>query len=411
MTKVAITVQGLGKRYHLRGGQQLDLRAGFRENLKRMLTPKGDDFWALRDINFQVNEGETLGIIGRNGAGKSTLLKLLSRITFPTTGRFEINGRLSSLLEVGTGFHMELSGRENIFLNGTVLGMRRNEVKRKFDEIVQFSGVEAFIDSPVKHYSSGQKVRLAFAVAAHLEPEVLIIDEVLAVGDVEFQRKCLGKMKDVASQGRTVLFVSHNMSAVNSLCSKCILLNQGRLEMSGTTADVTHQYLVHNTEGTLGRRDLTNLPMKQDQAARFLDVRWTDVHGTTLEHGKVNDDLYLELVHEVYRAGFRPQPVVLLFNSNGEHVFTTYPGVDSQLGTTPGRYTTRVRIPKDMLNADSYYATLWLVTWLPYKAHQVAENVLAIDILDDLRSPTYPPSDRKLGGVVRPTLNWAIIPS
>jgi lipopolysaccharide transport system ATP-binding protein len=198
--------------------------------MKRIMAPPSEPFWALRDVNFTVDQGETLGIIGRNGAGKSTLLKILSRITYPSEGRFTMEGRMSSLLEVGTGFHNDLSGRENIFLNGTILGMRRTEVKQKFDEIVAFSGVEQFIDTPVKHYSSGQKVRLAFSVAAHLEPEVLIIDEVLAVGDVEFQRKCLGKMKDVASHGRTVLFVSHNMSAVNSLCQKCIMLNQGSVE-------------------------------------------------------------------------------------------------------------------------------------------------------------------------------------
>jgi lipopolysaccharide transport system ATP-binding protein len=203
-----------------------------------------EEFWALKDVSFEVRKGEAVGIIGRNGAGKSTLLKILSRITYPSTGRFEINGRVSSLLEVGTGFHPELTGRENIYLNGTILGMRRAEIRKKFDAIVDFSGVEKFLDTPVKHYSSGMKVRLAFSVAAHLEPEILIIDEVLAVGDAEFQKKCLGKMDEVSKgQGRTVLFVSHNMRAVESLCSTGMLLNHGSIELAGPIKEVIKAYI------------------------------------------------------------------------------------------------------------------------------------------------------------------------
>lgn len=202
-----------------------------------------DVIWALKDVSFEVNEGEVLGIIGRNGAGKTTILKVLSRITEPTSGSAEIHGRVSSLLEVGTGFHPELTGRENIFLNGAVLGMRKREIKEKFNEIVSFSGIEKFIDTPVKRYSSGMYVRLAFAVAAHLEPEILLIDEVLAVGDVQFQKKCLGKMKDVASGGRTVLFVSHNMQSINSLCNRAILLENGRIAYSGSTMETINKYL------------------------------------------------------------------------------------------------------------------------------------------------------------------------
>lgn len=211
MNDIAIQVSGLGKKYHIGTKKSDSFRESF-SNLFKKRTLNGEDaFWALKDIDFEIKKGEAVGIIGRNGAGKSTLLKILSRITEPTEGRVEFQGRISSLLEVGTGFHPELTGRENIYLNGTILGMSRNEIRAKFDEIVAFSGVEKFIDTPVKHYSSGMYVRLAFAVAAHLEPEILIIDEVLAVGDAEFQRKCLGKMEDVAAEGRTVLFVSHNM--------------------------------------------------------------------------------------------------------------------------------------------------------------------------------------------------------
>lgn len=254
MSDIAIKVEGLGKKYRIGHKKSGDLRESF-GNLIQIFKQKTNnrssvakasedkDFWALKDISFEVKQGEAVGIIGRNGAGKSTLLKILSRITKPTTGRFEINGRVSSLLEVGTGFHPELTGRENIYLNGTILGMRRAEIKNKFDEIIAFSGVEEFIDTPVKHYSSGMKVRLAFSVAAHLEPEILIIDEVLAVGDAEFQKKCLGKMEDVAGQGRTVLFVSHNMKAVNSLCSKGIVLDNGKIVSSGIVSNCIQNYL------------------------------------------------------------------------------------------------------------------------------------------------------------------------
>jgi len=215
-------------------------------NLKKLSSFKEDEedvLWALKDISFNVKDGEVLGIVGKNGAGKSTLLKILSRITSPTTGSINIKGRVASLLEVGTGFHPELTGRENVYLNGTILGMSKTEVQKKFDEIVNFSGVEKFIDTPVKRYSSGMRVRLAFAVAAHLEPEILIVDEVLSVGDYEFQKKCLGKMHDVAGHGRTVLFVSHNLAAVKSLCTRAILLSKGRLVDSGTPEEIIDTYL------------------------------------------------------------------------------------------------------------------------------------------------------------------------
>lgn len=247
----AISVQNLGKKYIIGHKKKAEFRHAIGDKLKGLFRPDAsekEEFWALRDLNFEIKHGEAVGIIGRNGAGKSTLLKILSRITEPTTGRFEINGRVSSLLEVGTGFHPELSGRENIYLNGTILGMRRAEIKTKFDEIVAFSGVEKFIDTPVKHYSSGMKVRLAFSVAAHLEPEILIVDEVLAVGDAEFQKKCLGKMDQVSkNEGRTVLFVSHNMGAVQNLCSKGIIIDQGVLILDSNIFDAVNEYQKRNS--------------------------------------------------------------------------------------------------------------------------------------------------------------------
>ena len=254
MSEKAIKVTNLGKSYFIGSAKSGSLREGLSNMFKGFIRGKSnlkEEFWALRMVDFDVNKGQALGIIGKNGAGKSTLLKLLSRITDPTEGRFEIEGRISSLLEVGTGFHPELSGRENIYLNGTILGMKRREIKNKFDEIVSFSGVEKFIDTAVKHYSSGMKVRLAFAVAAHLEPEILIVDEVLAVGDAEFQKKCLGKMQDVSeNKGRTVLFVSHNMGAIASLCPNSILLNLGQVESIDSTDKIISKYLSDIERGT-----------------------------------------------------------------------------------------------------------------------------------------------------------------
>ncbi|MHB1035976.1 MAG: ABC transporter ATP-binding protein [Pirellulales bacterium] len=248
-----IRIENLAKHYRITHGiprghyrtfrdTLTDLAAAPLRRLRGQSNGRVEEFWALKDVNLQVQQGEVVGIIGRNGAGKSTLLKILSRITAPTTGRVELHGRVGSLLEVGTGFHPELTGRENIYLNGSILGMHRREIQRKFDEIVDFSGVERFLDTPVKRYSSGMYVRLAFAVAAHLEPEILFVDEVLAVGDMAFQKKCLGKMQDISAGGRTILFVSHNMAAVESLCSRAAMVDGGRIVLIGECADVTQEY-------------------------------------------------------------------------------------------------------------------------------------------------------------------------
>ena len=267
MTLQAVQVENIGKRYQLglREKRHQTFREAFVElamspirRLKHLAghSQEDDTFWALREITFDVPEGQALGIIGHNGAGKSTLLKILSRITEPTEGRAVVNGRVASLLEVGTGFHQELSGRENVYLNGAILGMSREEIRRKFDAIVDFAGVEKFLDTPIKRYSSGMKVRLAFAVAAHLEPEILVIDEVLAVGDAEFQAKCLGKMNDVASGGRTVLFVSHNMAAIENLCDRAVVLAQGSVIHEGTASEAVALY--HRQHSQLVTEDLRN---------------------------------------------------------------------------------------------------------------------------------------------------------
>ena len=331
MTDVAIRVENLGKQYKLGGHKS----GSFRESLSRMFRkPEHDnhspstahpvpssEFWALKDINFEIKRGEAVGIIGRNGAGKSTLLKILSRITEPTRGRYEIFGRVSSLLEVGTGFHPELTGRENVYLNGTILGMKRREVKAKFDEIVAFSGVEKFIDTPVKHYSSGMKVRLAFSVAAHLEPEILIIDEVLAVGDAEFQKKCLGKMEDVTGEGRTVLFVSHNMGAVQALCSRGICLKSGKILFDRNVDDCISEYL-----SSTRQKQNIKIANRNDRSGsgvvRFENVSFL-IKDKTTKAVNAGDHLTIRLYLKCYKSDFYFRNVLIslgVHNSLGQRL-------------------------------------------------------------------------------------------
>jgi lipopolysaccharide transport system ATP-binding protein len=338
MTNPAITVEKLGKEYHI--GLKERKHTTFREALiesakaplKRLQRLSGrttdDRFWALRDVSFDVPHGEVLGIIGRNGAGKSTLLKILSRITEPTSGRATINGRVASLLEVGTGFHNELTGRENVYLNGAILGMSRTEITRKFDEIVDFAGVERFLDTPIKRYSSGMKVRLAFAVAAHLEPEILIIDEVLAVGDQEFQAKCLGKMNDVATSGRTVLFVSHNMAAVESLCSRVALLQDGQMIADGETHAIIADYLTLNGVHNSGCVDLSCHGGRKKRYQQVMDrVALLDEFDRPLTSVSMGDGLSVSVSFASSGLAFCPVLGVVVKNSVGTAVF----GVNNRL--------------------------------------------------------------------------------
>lgn len=307
MSKV-ITVENLSKSYVLRH-QNTErytalrdvitnkVKSVFQPSLNKPLTT--EEFWALNNVSFDINQGDRVGIVGRNGAGKSTLLKILSRIVTPTKGRITIEGRVASLLEVGTGFHPELSGRENIFLNGAILGMSKNEIQRKFDEIVAFAEVERFLDTPVKRYSSGMYVRLAFAVAAHLEPEILIVDEVLAVGDAEFQKKCLGKMKDVAGEGRTVLFVSHNMAAVRNLCDRAILLNKGTVHKSGTVESVLDEYLNSKEAGRLsGSYSSSNV---HESDVKLVQAQLYDSKNNPQDQFEIIEDITIEFHIECKR--------------------------------------------------------------------------------------------------------------
>ncbi|MFT6442125.1 MAG: lipopolysaccharide transport system ATP-binding protein [Salibacteraceae bacterium] len=319
MSDVAIKVENLWKRYQI--GQQKS--TSFRESMNNVFSKKGEDsyFWALRELDFEIKQGEAVGIIGKNGAGKSTLLKVLSKITYPTKGRIEINGRVSSLLEVGTGFHPELTGRQNIFLNGTILGMKRWEINEKFDEIVAFSGVEKFIDTAVKHYSSGMKVRLAFSVAAHLEPQILIIDEVLAVGDAEFQKKCLGKMEDVTGKGRTVLFVSHNMGAIETLCKRGLHLEKGKLEFAGTQREAINYYLrkSQNIQGLAERID-----RKGDGSLRICDVFISDQENHKLEQVQTGQNLLIHFIFECKEMIIHPVITLHIYDDQDACIFMVH---------------------------------------------------------------------------------------
>ncbi len=334
MSNAIIKVENLGKCYQIKHQAERQrytaLRDVLAEKAKKLFSngrksevknQTSEDFWALKDVSFEVKQGEVVGIIGRNGAGKSTLLKILSRITEPTTGRAVIDGRVASLLEVGTGFHPELTGRENIFLNGAILGMHRSEIKRKFDEIVAFAEVERFLDTPVKRYSSGMYVRLAFAVAAHLEPEILIVDEVLAVGDAEFQKKCLGKMQDVAGGGRTILFVSHNMAAVQALCRSGFLLNRGKLVYQGGSGEVVARYLNPDSALTGGFKRLTVsqfITLTRLEAAPSV-VRCNDRMAFTLELQTTADEIITDLILEIYSAGGQLVSIIDLRSAAGPY--------------------------------------------------------------------------------------------
>ena len=317
---------------------------------------RDDRFWALRGVSFEVERGKVLGVIGRNGAGKSTLLKIMSRVTSPTRGSVRLRGRLASLLEVGTGFHPDLSGRENVFLNGAILGMTRAEVSRKFDEIVAFAEVERFIDTPVKRYSSGMYVRLAFAVAAHLEPEILVIDEVLAVGDIAFQEKCLGKMKEVSGEGRTVLFVSHNMGAVTSLCGEAMFLSSGRLAAHGKTADVVDAYLDSAREG--GAADRLE-QAKGTGRAWLADAYLTSQGLQRVEAVQVQSPFRVNLDVACRERVKAVEVGVRVERQNGQRVFTTGAApVDGVLDLEPGRTHLSFDVPGGFLAPDVYYFTV-----------------------------------------------------
>jgi lipopolysaccharide transport system ATP-binding protein len=370
MTSI-IQAEGLGKKYRRglsarRSDTLRDMLTNFiRSPLAAFRTPQHETFWALRDVSLEVREGEVLGLIGRNGAGKTTLLKILSRITRPTTGWAEIRGRVRSLLEVGTGFHGELSGRENVYLSGSILGMSKREIDRKFDDIVSFAEIDQFIDTPVKHYSSGMYVRLAFAVAAHLEPEVLLVDEVLAVGDIAFQKKCLGKMGDVARAGRTILLVSHQMAAINSLCSRCVLLEHGRIAFDGPTGAATARYYAESMKIGLTGEDLFERPRaEQNGKARFssIAIQPLSAEGDELEAAYPGCHLRIEIELVCMRSFADCNLAVIFYDTNGYRVVDTNSGQKGQFVSLSAGQKVRAcfLLREVLLRPGTYFVGLWL---------------------------------------------------
>lgn len=425
-----IRVENLGKKYRIHHQQRerytalRDVIANRAKSLFRNFQssspllapcsphPAEEDFWALKDVSFDIKQGEVVGIIGRNGAGKSTLLKVLSRITEPTTGRIAIKGRIASLLEVGTGFHPELTGRENIYLNGAILGMSRVEIARKFDEIVDFAEVEKFLDTPVKRYSSGMYVRLAFAVAAHMEPEVLVIDEVLAVGDAEFQKKCLGKMSEVAGMGRTVLFVSHNMATVNRLCQRGILLEKGQIIADGDTNEVTSKYLISES-GSMAERYWYEPELRPgDDVVRLIGVK-------VLQHQEVTDNIdirfpvQIEMTYQNYQEGAQLISVQSFFDGAGVHLFVSA-DFEESIWSTPrpaGIYQSTCEVPGNLFAEGVIRVVSEVSTRHPvYQIHFLVFDCVAFQVVDT-GAPGNVRSNwgRPIPGVMRPHCQWSTL--
>ena len=424
MSDIAIRVEDLGKqykiglapdRYHTLRDTIVDAAKTPARLVRSLFEPKPQDgdhgmIWALQNVSFDVKKGQVLGVIGRNGAGKSTLLKILSRVTEPSTGLAEIHGRVGSLLEVGTGFHPELTGRENIYLNGAILGMKRVEIARKFDEIVDFSDVEQFIDTPVKRFSSGMYLRLAFAVAAHLEPEILVVDEVLAVGDAEFQRKCLGKMSDVASEGRTVFFVSHNMSAILRLTDETIVLDKGQMVLREKTPAAVDSYLASGY-AQIGERlwERDEVPV---EAAPFVPIalRVRDRDRRVIDTVRSTEPFWIEFDYclEAPISGLRVG--VYLITTRGEFIFTSFdtdnPEKFERFRTRPpGAYVSKCAIPSDFLNEGRYIIG---VNASSYRIRRYFQDEQALNFtVDPSGAPGTQWPETRLGAV-RPRLDWQI---
>jgi lipopolysaccharide transport system ATP-binding protein len=415
MTTAAVSSEGLSKRYRIGalhgayGTLRDSLSAATRRALRHEHRPHYEDIWALRDVSFDVRDGEVLGVIGRNGAGKSTLLKILTRITTPTEGRATIRGRVGSLLEVGTGFHPELTGRENVFLNGSLLGMKRREITKKYPEIVEFAGVEKFIDTPVKRYSSGMSVRLAFAVAAYLEPEVLLVDEVLAVGDAEFQRRCLGRMEDLSQSGRTVLFVSHNMQAVAQLCDRALLLDGGRIVKDGPSTEVVAEYLQAG-HGSGASRVWGELDAPGDGLVRMRSARVLQ-DGAVTGSVDVRKPVGIEIGFTVLDHGEPVFPKIKVFDQQGEVAFNA---LDTSLRwqepATPGEYVSIAWIPGNLLNEGLISVDVAVCSLDGTKFHHRAGEPDAVSF--HVHDPGQGDSARgqfigQVRGVIRPLLEWS----
>jgi lipopolysaccharide transport system ATP-binding protein len=391
--------------YSLRDSIASLVKSPFRQknNLKK------NEFWALKDISFKVMPGEVVGIIGRNGAGKSTLLKILSQITPPTKGEITLRGRIASLLDVGTGFHPELTGRENIFLNGAVLGMKRNEINNKFDEIVNFAEISKFLDTPVKHYSSGMYLRLAFAVAAHLEPEILLIDEVLAVGDAQFQKKCLGKMREVSKKGRTVILVSHNMEAIERLCQKCILLKDGSINKSGDCTKVINHYLKSGLFFESKRVWNNKEKRPGDDIVRLYKVEVHNRNNQISSSFDIRKDIGITMKYEVLEDGQTFTHGLNLFNEQGINILNSH-DVISSLSKYPrkkGFYSATVWIPGNFLSEGLITVGVAVLNQGPFRIHFHEPDAVAFRVIDSIEGDSA--RGKYTGGfpgIVRPILKW-----
>ena len=394
--------------HKVRGKENPYLKIG--ETNDRAIKGETDYVWALKDINFEVKQGEVLGIIGRNGAGKSTLLKILSKTTTPTTGSIKIKGRIASLLEVGTGFHPELNGRDNIFLNGAILGMTKREIKSKFDEIVDFAGVERYIDTPVKRYSSGMYVRLAFAVAAHLEPEILIVDEVLAVGDAEFQKKALGKMKDVSERdGRTVLFVSHQMEAISRLCSDIIVLENGKFGFIGNKNDGINYYLKGKT-GIRASKEWWNENEKPgNENVRLLEVKSCKLNGVVSEVFSTEDRIEIKMTYEILKDNFEYTHGFNLYNAKGTHILSSHDLNKNQdkSVTEKGIFNATVILPANFLADGLHIVSLAIMSYDPFIIHFHEEEAISFSTVDSFsETSTRGGYGGNYPGLIRPLLEW-----
>lgn len=411
LTEPAVRVRELGKRYRL--GASADGYRTLRDSLAGIFARKrpSETIWALRGVSFDLPAGQVLGVIGRNGAGKTTLLKILSRVTDPTEGYAEIRGRVGALLEVGTGFHPELTGRENIYLNGAILGMRRAEIDARLDEIVSFAGVEQFVETPIKRYSTGMNLRLAFAVAAHLEPEILVVDEVLAVGDAEFQRKCIGKMSEVARGGRAVLFVSHDMSAVLRLTEEAVLLEQGRIAMRGPSQEVVDHYMASGLSRSAERLWQPEEPaVRGAHPFRPIHLRLLDQAGQTAEQILSTEPGIVEFEYELEEELSGLRVGLYLFTSRGEPVFTSFdtdrPEDYQRLSVRPaGRYRSRCRIPANLLNQGRYVLGV-NASAFRVRSFFTEEHALTFTV-DATGAPGSQWAEPRRGPV-RPALEWEV---
>jgi len=372
-----------------------------------------EEIWALKDISFEVNRGDKIGIIGRNGAGKTTILKILGRITEPSEGEIRLRGRVGSLLEVGTGFHPELTGRENIFLNGAILGMTRTQINKKFDEIVDFAEIEKFLDTPVKRYSSGMYVRLAFAVAAHLETEILLVDEVLAVGDARFQKKCLGKMEDVSTkEGRTILFVSHNMGTITSLCDKTILLDTGQLIEYGKTSDVVLRYYSQGLASPASFESVSMGKLVGDDHASLISGAVVNRDSKTVSEVDIREPLIITMRFKINRsANNKYFPNFHFFSSDGTYAFVSSPRTQTIETADVGIYKAECMIPDNFLNEGTYFVGLALTSFgSGMTVHFYERNALSFNVRDPIENvPTrHHEYTGPIPGVVRPLLEWTV---